>query len=191
MNIGCCFACYATAAAKKEAGCSRALGIKEDEECFSAMCFGYKHLIRAQRPDSSISGITLSEAVKYCLTWFFILLFSVRFSFNPFRDKLCLGQFPKLLFLIASLAQLVRLLVWFKTITIGILDTIDPGFMFKPSANWWNIEKGDSLNRWNQVRRVVVREPAKGRLKQGELDFFVLRVDSLPMWQNLPARAIL
>ena len=48
MNIGCCFAGYATAAAKRSREVRELLGIKEDEECFSAMCFGYK-TIRAQR----------------------------------------------------------------------------------------------------------------------------------------------
>lgn len=48
MNIGCCFAGYATAAAKRSQEVRDVLGIKEDEECFSAMCFGYK-TIRAQR----------------------------------------------------------------------------------------------------------------------------------------------
>ena len=46
--IGCCFAGYATAAAKRSREVRELLGIKEDEECFSAMCFGYK-TIRAQR----------------------------------------------------------------------------------------------------------------------------------------------
>lgn len=48
MNIGCCFAGYATAAAKRSQAVRDLLGIKEDEECFSAMIFGYK-TIRAQR----------------------------------------------------------------------------------------------------------------------------------------------
>lgn len=48
MNIGCCFAGYATATAKRSREVRELLGIKEDEDCFSAMCFGYK-TIQAQR----------------------------------------------------------------------------------------------------------------------------------------------
>ena len=48
MDIGCCFAGYATAAAKRSTAVRELLGIKDDEDCFCALCFGHK-TVRAQR----------------------------------------------------------------------------------------------------------------------------------------------
>ena len=89
----------------------------------------------------------------------------------------------KLLFLIA-LGAACATSVWSKTITIGILDTIDP---------WFYVQTfGPTMEH---LRKVIPQY----EIKSVELSFenlhkaisLLLRVDSLPMWQNLPARAIL
>lgn len=48
LDIGCCFAGYATAAAQRNKDVRELLGISDEEECFCAMCFGYK-TIHAER----------------------------------------------------------------------------------------------------------------------------------------------
>lgn len=51
LNIGCCFAGYAAAAAKKSIEVQKLLGIRDNEQCFCAMIFGYKTLQAKRIPE--------------------------------------------------------------------------------------------------------------------------------------------
>ncbi|MCD8242964.1 MAG: nitroreductase family protein [Parabacteroides sp.] len=49
-NIGCCFAGYASNAASMSDALRDYLGIKPDEECYCAICFGHKTIVPHRVP---------------------------------------------------------------------------------------------------------------------------------------------
>ena len=95
----------------------------------------------------------------------------------------------KLLFLIA-LGAACATSVWSKTITIGILDTIDPWFYVQTFGP--TMEHLRKVIPQYEIKSVELSfENLQKAIKAGELDFFIAPSGFLPMWQNLPARAIL